>query len=75
MFTDTEGWTYNVGNIDGRQQPALYRTKTGEALEILGYFKDKDAMWVFVEALNNTYINPKAAKGSHSKEVAQTSDE
>jgi hypothetical protein len=67
MFTDNEGWTYNVGNLDGRQTPALYRTKTGEPLEVLGYFKDKDTMWVFVEALNATYINPVPVKGAKRK--------
>jgi hypothetical protein len=51
MFTDSNGWTYQVGELDGRATPALYRTKTGEPLEVLGYFKGKEEMWVFVEAL------------------------
>lgn len=51
LFEDAEGWQYHAGQLEGRSQPAIYRTMTGKALEVLGYFRTDDAMWTFIEGL------------------------
>lgn len=52
MFV-VDGWHYTCGALQGRSQPALYRTRTGSPLEVLGYFTSGDTMQTFIDGVTD----------------------